>query len=259
MRVIAAMRQEAIAHAAVSATDATGVLVQNPGACRRGHFSVAIADHDHVFLHYRRRPAATGQQPERARAEGLAELRLAGIEIGLGVDGLSEKPGAEIPANEAPVIGGGALAPQGLEFGGSAVVNWDYQIRNKGVALGLGDHTAVLLRGWSSSTNVVFTAASCNHGACAGASSMNTHCTMSGFRTDDGTHTRYFYSEPSGSTSQVSGGCSTEYGWDSGKNQHNCNDDAELQRDAIYNDSWQSTTAGPCSTRGFHNWSPGCH
>jgi hypothetical protein len=165
----------------------------------------------------------------------------------------------EIPANEAPVIGGGALAPQGLEFGGSAVVNWDYQIRNKGVALGLGDHTAVLLRGWSSSTNVVLTAASCNHGACAGASSMNTHCTMSGFRTDDGTHTRYFYSEPSGSTSQVSGGCSTEYGWDSGKNQHNCNDDAELQRDAIYNDSWQSTTAGPCSTRGFHNWSPGCH
>ncbi|CAN92337.1 hypothetical protein predicted by Glimmer/Critica [Sorangium cellulosum So ce56] len=191
--------------------------------------------------------------------EGLAELRLAGIEIGLGVDGLSEKPGAEIPANEAPVIGGGALAPQGLEFGGSAVVNWDYQIRNKAVALGLGDHTAVLLRGWSSSTNVVFTAASCNHGACAGASSMNTHCTMSGFRTDDGTHTRYFYSEPSGSTSQVSGGCSTEYAWDSGNNQHNCNDDAELQRDAIYNDSWQSTTAGPCSTRGFHNRSPGCH
>ncbi|WP_437953384.1 hypothetical protein WME98_23940 [Sorangium sp. So ce296] len=191
--------------------------------------------------------------------EGLAELRLTGIQIGLGVEEVPEKPGLEVPVKAQPVIGEGALAPQGdLASGGSSVVKWDYQIRNKSIALGLGDHTAVLLRGWSSSTSVVFTAVSCNHGACADASSMSTHCTMSGFLTDDGTHTRWFYAEPSTTLSQRSGGCSTDYSWSSGSNKHNCNDDAELQRNAIVTDSTQSTTGGSCGTSGFHNSSPSC-
>lgn len=195
--------------------------------------------------------------------DGLEQLRLAGIEIGLGVEEVPEKPGHEIPAQAEPVIGQGTLAPQAdAVTGGAAVVKWDYQIRHKDTAGGLGDHTAVLLRGWSSSSSVVFNAVSCNHGSCANSSSMSTHCTLSGFRSDDGTHTRFFYSEPSTSTGQRSGGCTTGYSWDSGLlagSRHNCNDDAELQRNAIYSDTAQSTTGGSCGSRGLHNSSPGCH
>lgn len=57
--VVAAMRDDALAHAFCIATDATGVLVQPiPGgdqvrrACRRGHYFVQIADADHVFFEY---------------------------------------------------------------------------------------------------------------------------------------------------------------------------------------------------------------
>lgn len=57
--VVAAMREDALAHAFCIATDATGVLVQPiPGgdqvrrACRRGHYFVQIADADHVFFEY---------------------------------------------------------------------------------------------------------------------------------------------------------------------------------------------------------------
>ena len=57
--VVAAMRNDALAHAFCIATDATGVLVQPiPGgdqvrrACRRGHYFVQIADADHVFFEY---------------------------------------------------------------------------------------------------------------------------------------------------------------------------------------------------------------
>ena len=48
----ALLAQDARAHAHVFATDATGVLVQHPNACRRGHFFVAIADSDYVFFHF---------------------------------------------------------------------------------------------------------------------------------------------------------------------------------------------------------------
>jgi transposase len=57
--VVAAMRDDAMAHAFCIATDATGVLVQPiPGgdkqrrACQRGHYFVQIADGDHVFFEY---------------------------------------------------------------------------------------------------------------------------------------------------------------------------------------------------------------
>ena len=57
--VVAAMRDDALAHAFCIATDATGVLVQpipggdkQPRACARGHYFVQIADADHVFFEY---------------------------------------------------------------------------------------------------------------------------------------------------------------------------------------------------------------
>jgi transposase len=53
--VVEAMRKEAIETAFVIGTDATGVLVQNPEQCKRGHFFVSIADRDHVFFDYRAR------------------------------------------------------------------------------------------------------------------------------------------------------------------------------------------------------------
>ena len=57
--VVAAMRDDAIAHAFCIATDAAGVLVQpirtgdkQRRACARGHYLVQIADADHVFFEY---------------------------------------------------------------------------------------------------------------------------------------------------------------------------------------------------------------
>lgn len=193
---------------------------------------------------------------------GLEQLRLAGIDIGRSVDTVYEKPGVTKPVT-TPGAGEGTLTPKGaLASGGSTVVKWDYRIRNQSIFGGLGQHTAVHLRGWTSGGSVAFNAYSCNHGACAGSTSMTTHCTMTGFRTDDGTHTRYFYSEPSSSTGTVSGGCATHYDWDSTSvngGAHNCNDDSELQRNAIWSDSSQNTSAGSCNSLGFNNYSPGCN
>lgn len=57
--VVAAMRDDALAHAFCIATDATGVLVQpiaggdkQRRACARGHYFVQLADDDHVFFEY---------------------------------------------------------------------------------------------------------------------------------------------------------------------------------------------------------------
>ncbi|AUX44443.1 hypothetical protein SOCE26_059070 [Sorangium cellulosum] len=194
--------------------------------------------------------------------ESLDQLRLTGIDIGLGVEEVPEKPGLTNAAPADPTTIEGTLSPQvNVVSGGSSVVKWDYRIRNKSLAGGLGNHTGVNLRGWTASS-IVFNADSCNHGSCASSGDMGTHCTMSGFRTDDGTHTRFFYSETSTSTGSSNGGCTTHYDWDSTSvngGGHNCNDDAELQANAIYHDSAQSTTGGSCSALGFHNWSPGCH
>ncbi|MBA2685790.1 MAG: IS66 family transposase [Actinobacteria bacterium] len=60
--IVAAMRDDAFAHAFCISTDATGVLVQPipsvdkmPRSCHRGHYFVQIADRDHVFFEYRAR------------------------------------------------------------------------------------------------------------------------------------------------------------------------------------------------------------
>jgi hypothetical protein len=175
----------------------------------------------------------------------LEHLRRTGIQLGTGIEDVPVKPGIE---NE-PKLGPG-VSPQGVvAWGPSSVAKWDFVVRKKCFpACGVGDHSAVYLRGWSASSSVVFRAYSCNHGTCASDTSvMRDHCVMPGFRTDDGTHSRYFYSD----------GCTTRYNVTSVWG-HNCNDDSELQGRAIWHDRSQSTTGGSCNSAGPHNWAPGC-
>ena len=169
----------------------------------------------------------------------LDQLRLTGVQLGLAATGELAKPEQRGTETERGVIA----------WGPSSVVKWDFVIRKKPFGCcGVGDHSAVELRGWSASTSIVYRAYSCNHGTCASDTSvMSTHCVMPGFRTDDGTHSRYFYSD----------GCTTSYNVTSVWG-HNCNDDSELQGRAIWYDSSQSTSGGSCNSAGPHNWAPGC-
>lgn len=50
--VVAAMEREAREHAHCIMTDATGHLVQANEKCKKGHFWVLVADHDHVIFRY---------------------------------------------------------------------------------------------------------------------------------------------------------------------------------------------------------------
>jgi hypothetical protein len=170
----------------------------------------------------------------------LEQLRRTGIQVGLAASDEPEKP---------DLVGSGPSQRGVIAWGPSSVVKWDFIVRKKPFGCcGVGDHSAVELRGWSASTSVVYQAYSCNHGTCASDTSvMSTHCVMPGFRTDDGTHSRYFYSD----------GCTTSYNVTSVWG-HNCNDDSEPQGRAIWYDSSQSTTGGSCDSVGPHNWAPGC-
>jgi hypothetical protein len=177
---------------------------------------------------------------------GLEQLRLAAIRIGLNVQTVPEKPDLTDAS--------GSYLQGPVEWGPASVVKWDFLVRKKNQGAGIvGHHSAVLLRGWSASTNVVFQVASCNHGTCADVvDKMSTHCVMPGFLADDGTHSRYFYWSA----------CTTDFDWDSTSalgGAHNCNDDSELQIRAIYDDAPQCTTCGSCSALGFHNYAPGCN
>ncbi|HXX67572.1 MAG TPA: IS66 family transposase [Polyangiaceae bacterium] len=77
--VVDAMMKDAIENAHVIATDATGVLVQAPEQCRRGHFWVCIADHDHVFFRYT--PRQTREEPKALFAgfRGYVQADAAGV------------------------------------------------------------------------------------------------------------------------------------------------------------------------------------
>ena len=77
--LVDAMMKDAIDHAHVIATDATGVLVQSPGACKRGHFWVCIADRDHVFFRYT--PRHTKAEPKALFAgfRGYVQADAAGV------------------------------------------------------------------------------------------------------------------------------------------------------------------------------------
>lgn len=91
--------------------------------------------------------------------------------------------------------------------------SWDLVI--KYTTLTFGDPSNVLLRAWANGSTIK-TYFSCNHGSCATASHMRHLCTIPGFKTDDGSHSRYFFSETRTgpcelSTSCVTGGCLTQY------------------------------------------------
>jgi len=198
----------------------------------------------------------------------LDQLRFVAMDIGLGVEVSPNKPDSDAsdpiaPADAQPVVPAGTVSLQGIIETGAptSVVKWDFVVRKKpATALGfVGDHSAVELRGWTSSSVIVFRASSANHGTAASSSTMSTHCVMSGFRSDDGTHTRFFYNEMSGTTGTRLGGCSTGYRGDSSFGGHNCNDDSELQGRAAFNDRSYSTNSGnPCASTGLHNYAPGC-
>jgi hypothetical protein len=176
----------------------------------------------------------------------LEELRLAAISVGLGIEETPNKPEIQ---EELAAATAARKVQSVVARGPSSVVLWDFVVRDKCFpACGVGNHSAVYLRGWSSSNSIVFRAYSCNHGTCASDTSvMKDHCVMPGFKSDDGSHSRYFYVD----------GCTTDYNvtsiWG-----HNCNDDSELQGRAIWRDSPQSTSGGSCDSIGPHNWSPGC-
>ena len=189
------------------------------------------------------------------------DLRLTARDIARSIDRIRDKDGVTqptLPADGTGTVHGKLLGS--VAYGSSSVVKWDYKIYEKDAFINGSpyDHSAVLLRGWSSSSTIVFTAYSCNNGSCANSTAMQRSCTMTGFRTDDGTHSRYFYREDQ-SDKDVNGGCSTAYGalFDNGK--HVCNDDTLLQRDAIYYDTSYSRTGGTCSDDYKRYWGPGCH
>lgn len=193
------------------------------------------------------------------------DLRLSAMDIARSFHTIVTKDGITptVPATTEPSTGPGALQPKAtIAWGPSTVAKWDYKIYEKDAFFNGSpfDHSAVLLRGWSSGGSIVYTAVSCNHGTCANSTAMTRSCTMSGFRTDDGTHSRYFYNETNTDTS-VSSGCSTAYSaiFDNGK--HVCNDDSLLQRNAIYYDTSYDRAVGPsgtCSDDTKNYWGPGC-
>jgi hypothetical protein len=187
--------------------------------------------------------------------DSLVELKKAAIQIGRSVDRLEEKPNAPVTveAEEGP-----ALGTKTVSISNSYAYKWDYVIRQQYSGWFNWDHSAVQLRGWSSGGSVVGYYNSCNHGACSNYSSMATKCVMSGWRYDNGTRRRYFYSEPSGSTGTRYGGCSTPWGVTGAT--HFCNGDSILQRNAIYYNTAQDTFWGPygwCAAP--QPWAPGCH
>lgn len=183
---------------------------------------------------------------------GLEQLRYTAIQIARNMLTLTEKPAASLPTTGEDPTDPGAVGPKSLTSGGLAagptsLYRWDYQIKSKGAFFNSNpfDHSAVLLRGWASS--VVYTAWSCNHGACA--NTMATHCTMSGYRNDDGSNSRWFQH----------GGCSTGYYFSGAWPYHNCNGDTSLQKKAIYYDTKYATDTGDCKDASLELTAPGCH
>lgn len=183
--------------------------------------------------------------------KGLEQLRFSAIQIARNMLRLAEKPAATAPTTGEDPIADDALGAKGLSggvaYGVSSLYRWDYQIKSKGAFFNGNpfDHSAVLLRGWASS--VVYTAWSCNHGTCA--NQMGTHCTMSGFRSDDGTNSRWFQN----------GGCSTGYYFSGAWPYHNCNGDSWLQGKAIYYDKKYATDEGNCKDVSLELTAPGCY
>ena len=188
----------------------------------------------------------------------LAQLRLAGIQLAKGLEHAADKRDIAVPSeplDQPP----GATTKGTVSWGPGTTRYWDYEVKYKPTAGQLAQHSAVVLRAWNSSYAVIYYFQSCNHGTCG--LNMGVRCTMSGFRYDDGTHSRYFYQELR-SDWGVSGGCSTPYTptsglyWQDGDYGHNCHDDTVLQAYNIYYDAVYSTTAGTCGDTGAMFYAP---
>lgn len=185
-----------------------------------------------------------------ALPESLAQLRLGAIKLAESLEptALNEKSDSISLPSDSP---DGTLNNKGvLAHGPTTTAKWDYRIRKGPIAGTSYYHSAVKVRAWNSSTVVVFTEDSCNHSTCA-SQLPTTHCTMSGFRTDDGTNSRYFYS----------GGCLSPYKAASDPGYaHNCHDDSELQGAAVYFDRSVNLDAwgGSCFNDLFKLNPPGC-
>ena len=88
--IVAAMHADALAHAHVIATDATGILVQAPEKCRRGHFWVAIADREHVFFRYTPRATSDAVRSFLGGYKGHVQADAASVYDALFAEGPTE-------------------------------------------------------------------------------------------------------------------------------------------------------------------------
>ncbi len=191
------------------------------------------------------------------------QLRLGALQMARMVPELNAKPDLPNPADSSAGSASDRRVQANIVWSNlTSVKYWDYRIYRKDAFISGSpfDHSAVQLRGWSSSYVIVFTAVSCNHGACAAVSPMTVKCTMPGYLTDDGSHSRYFYNEPS-TTSAVTSGCSTTFNPYFDNGSHVCNDDTILQINAIkYDRSYSRATGatGECNDNYANYWAPNC-
>lgn len=119
--------------------------------------------------------------------------------------------------------GGGAWWLEGdLYDKGTSCVFWYCPARHSGVVL------------WAYQTTWQLAVIACNHGTCPGNGGMSYDCysTSGVWRTNP-----YITTETNGSTS-IGGGCRTSYSWNSGGNNHLCNDDSAYEL-------WQVKNGGP--------------
>ncbi|MGZ3454351.1 MAG: hypothetical protein ACXVEF_32390 [Polyangiales bacterium] len=215
--------------------------------------------------------AAAGEAEAAFRAltvpKELAELRLAAIDIAKGIARGEDTSGKTTAFPGKPTAPGGDTDPTGglgtkgyVYWSSNSSVNvWDYQIYKKAVVSSfIAEHSAVRLRGWTTSHSLLITSDTCNHGTCASGSAMTSHCNYSGWLTDDGTHSRWFYPETSSSQDTITSGCQTTYGAFFDNGSHVCNDDTLIQRNAITTDSSQSVTGGTCADNDKRWYAPGC-
>lgn len=186
----------------------------------------------------------------------LLELKKSAIQIGLASETIGDKdgePAATEPAPTVPTEEGPALGTKATTVYYSTVGKWDYRVRYMGVVGGF--HSAVQLRGWTSGGTNVANWSACNHGACA--HTMTVYCTMGGWRYDDGTHRRAFYSDTTTGGIYSNGACGTLWGLATG--MHLCNADSVVERDSIYHNNNQTGSA-ICYSGSATAWTvPGCH
>lgn len=194
----------------------------------------------------------------------LDQARLTALQLGVSLPDILRKD-ADGSEASVPTVEQGALEPQSTvrQSGPTSVKYWDFIVKRT-AALEVGDHSAVALRAWASNKlTVLATYYSCNHGSCASAGHMREHCIMPGFKTDDGSHRRYFYSETRTNTCEltdscVTGGCLTAYYFSSACRYHNCNDDTEIQGRAIWTNQPQDQRGGTCNGCSLNFNAPGC-